>query len=161
PFTLTARQLGFEITSVSPTQAANLGSVTVTIHGSHLTSTTTADLVSAGSDIPATRVFFQDSYSVFATFNIAGANPGTYDVRVSDGGQSNTAPGAFSIRAGGIPGYIVADLDVPRSTRIGHPGIVTVSYRNAGNTDVPVSDLLLHVNNALLHLPGDSLFLAN
>src|SRR5262245_19856473 len=52
------------------------------------------------------------------------------------------------------PNDVQLGLVVPNGVAVGRPGTVTVTYRNAGNTDLPAPLLLLDGENALLQTPG-------
>ena len=75
---------------MSPNQAGNSGTTTVTIQGAEFTAGTTVSLVphGGGTAIAATQVTFQASTTLFAQFNLAGAAAGSYDV---DGHERRSA----------------------------------------------------------------------
>ena len=102
PFTLTAQELTFGVLGVSPSRGGNIGETTVTIQGADLSPSTAVSLVgSNGTRYPAAATFFQNSTTLYATFDLTGLSLGPYDVRVDDKGQTDTDAGAFSVIAGG------------------------------------------------------------
>ena len=72
-----------------------------------------------GTVYAATTVRWEDSTSVYATFNLTGAASGLYDVRVSNpAGGSKTLPDALQISAGTGP-ILVTEITVPGAVRVG------------------------------------------
>ena len=73
PFTLSAQSLPLQVTGVSPAQAGNFGTTTLTIQGAEFTSGTTVSLLPDGFGGPmsAIHVTVQDSTTLFAQFNLA------------------------------------------------------------------------------------------
>lgn len=97
-FTLSVQQLGFAFVSVSPAQAANVNTTTVTVKGSHFTANTSANLVGAnGFDLAAIRVGFLNSNTLQPTFDLDGVAPGVYHIQLKDGTQTTTQTGAFDV----------------------------------------------------------------
>ncbi len=94
PFTLTTASLPLQVTGVSPAQAGNSGTTTLTIQGAEFTAGATVSLVphGGGSSIVASAVTFQGSTTLFAQFDLAGATAGSYDVVVTDNAQKATEP---------------------------------------------------------------------
>ena len=79
PFTLSAKTLPLQVTSVSPNQAGNSGTTTVTIQGAEFTAGTTVSLVPHGGGTAHRRdrqVTFQGSTTLFAQFDLAGQRGG-------------------------------------------------------------------------------------
>ena len=89
--------------------------MTVTIRGAQFTAATTASLVDAsGNSHPATNITFENSTTLFATFDLTGLATGTYDLTVANPGQTPTDKGAFQVTTG-VPGQLVFTLTVPSS----------------------------------------------
>ena len=87
-FSITASLPGFGIHLIGVTQGGRGGSVTIPINGSNLTPSTQVSLVSGGATIAASSIDFRDATMTFATFNLAGAAIGTYDVKITDGARA-------------------------------------------------------------------------
>lgn len=81
---LLAKKLPFAILNVNANQGGNTGNVTVNISGSLFANNMKATLYSAAlkNTINASAVYFANSTSVYATFNLAGVTLGTYDVNL-------------------------------------------------------------------------------
>ena len=135
----------------------------MTIHGSQFTTHTTVSLVpdGRGQSISATRILYQDSSTLFATFNLQGASAGSYDVRVVDGSQTATESGGFTVAPGGSPGSVTVSMTEPSSIRAGFLGTVTITYSNTGGSDVPAPLLELSADNATFQRPGGTDFVGN
>ena len=119
-FTLSAQALPLQVTGVSPAQAGNAGTTTLTIRGAEFSAGATVSLVpdGGGSPIAASQVTFQGSTTLFAQFNLAGAAAGSYDVVVTENAQKATDPSAFTVTSNASPGRITYNLSVPS---ISHP----------------------------------------
>ena len=70
--TLKAIRLPFAILNVHSNTGGNIGNVTVKISGSLFTSNMSARLSKPGTTINASVVYFTNSTTVFATFNLQG-----------------------------------------------------------------------------------------
>ena len=136
-FTLSATLEGFQIESVRPAKAANLGNVTVNIEGAQFTGNTDLQLIdSTGMAIDASRVYFSDSGRIAATFDLAGAATGLADIRVvNPGNVTAELPDAFDI-IDGVPGKLEAVARVPGRVRGGREFEGFIEYRNSGDTDL-------------------------
>ena len=129
PITLSMRNLGFEITGVSPAGAADSGSTTLTITGSHFAANTTATLISpSGATIAASILELQSSNTLLASFNLAGATPGPYSVQITDSGQTFTDPLAFQV----LPSVQTLPATISTNTTL-FGGVV---YQTTGNVEV-------------------------
>src|SRR5262249_5170360 len=96
-FTVTASLPMFGISGVDLGSGGNTGRVTVPIHGTLLTTNTTAKLVKGATTITAVAVVYQDASTLYATFDLTGAAAGSYDVRLTDGAQAATLAGVFAV----------------------------------------------------------------
>ena len=95
---LSMRYLGFEIVAISPAVTPASGTANVTITGSHFTSNTTAGLVAqSGFIIAPASITFDNSNTLWASFDLTGVVPGAYNVKISDSGKSFTDPLAFQV----------------------------------------------------------------
>jgi hypothetical protein len=162
PFTFSTRTLPLAVTGVSPAQAGNGGSTTVTIQGAQFAAGATVSLVphGGGAAIAGSGITFQGSTALFAQFNLAGAAPGTYDVVVSSGGQHATDSAALTVTGSAAPGHISANLSVPSIVRPGRITYATLSYTNDGGSDAPAPLLVVTITtgNAVIGLPGQTSF---
>jgi RHS repeat-associated protein len=153
PLTLTAQELSLAVLGATPNTGGNGGDTTVTIQGSELTPATAVSLVgSDGTKHPAAAVFYKDSSTLFATFDLTGLPVGPYDVRVDDHGSTDTDAGAFTVTTGG-GGDVVYNMSAPNFVRDGSMGTVTVTYDNIGASDAPAPLLAVIGTNAVLRLP--------
>jgi RHS repeat-associated protein len=161
-FTLSSKSLPLQVTSVSPAQAGNSGTTTITIHGAEFTAGTMVSLLPDGQGGPmaSTQVTFQDSTTLFAQFNLAGAAPGKYDVAVTSGGQHATDPSAFTVTGNAKPGHISYNLSVPSVSRAFRPADLTLTYTNDGGSDAlaPIFVISVTSNNAEIGMPGETSF---
>ena len=86
-FSLSTRDLGFEIVGTSPVAAGNGGPTTITITGSHFTAATLAQLIAPdGSALQPTNLQVQNGDIIVATFDLTNKTPGQYDIKVTDSG---------------------------------------------------------------------------
>jgi hypothetical protein len=136
PISLLARILNFEIRNVQSGKGGNTGSVTVQIIGSKLGSVNAIQLVAGSITITADSVRIVDPTKVFATFNLAGATLGSYDVVAQNTkGETATLKNGFTIVTGVAPN-LLTNVVTPPSTRPSSIISIEVQYTNAGNTDI-------------------------
>lgn len=156
-FSVTPRLAGFEIRELSPNHGSNAGQATVTVTGSGFTPATTVSLVSGGTTRNAAAVRYQDSSTLFATFDLTGLVAGSFGVVVADGGQNTTQAGDFTVTSGN-PGNVQYRLSGPEFIRPGSIGTLTIEYWNAGDTDVQAPLFTVDTDNGLLKLPDQPAF---
>jgi hypothetical protein len=154
-YTLTASLPGFAIRGIAPASGGNSGPVTIAVQGSNLSSGTQVSLVSGATVIPALATYFRDPGQMYATFDLTGKAAGAYDVRLTDQGRTATAARAFTVTTG-APGNLQVQLEGLDVIRSGTRGVVTVDYRNVGNTDIAAPLLVLSADNANLFPPGET-----
>jgi RHS repeat-associated protein len=162
-FTLGANVVPFAIDSVSPIQGSNSGQATITVAGSDFTPQTVVQLqASNGTVLDASTVEFQDDTTLFATFDLTGSTPGTYEVRATDPNNQTVAdPGAFTVVSGN-PGHLQTFITTPEFFRKNQPDTtVTIDYENTGDTDIPAPLLTLSATNALLRLPSQDQYVGS
>lgn len=97
-----AQILPFQIASVVASHGGNAGNITIKLTGSLFTPDVISALIStATSDtIFASSVYFANSTSVFATFNLQGAATGLYDVLLKKGtGTSTKLAASFTVES--------------------------------------------------------------
>ena len=155
----------FEVDSVSPALGSNVGDATVTITGAEFTPGAVVSLIASdGTTRTASQVWWKDSGTLWAIFDLTGLATGSYDLSVTDGGQTVTDPGAFTV-TDGQAGFVKVHLLVPSSIRDSNPfGEVEVVYTNPGDTDVVAPILSLSSLGdstsigASLRVPGQTSF---
>ncbi|MGD0656237.1 MAG: CARDB domain-containing protein, partial [Thermoguttaceae bacterium] len=158
PLTITAEQLVFAVRQVTPASGSNLGQTTVVISGAKFTPAATVALVGAGSTVRnAAKVWWKDSNTLWATFDLTGLATGQYDVRLVDGSNAAIAAGAFTVTNGPV-GNFESSVTAPGTIRIGRDGIVTFSYSNSGQTDLAAPIIMLSATNALLEGASETTF---
>ena len=82
-YSMQVETIDFGITEISRTVGDKSGTVTFAIAGAKFTPQMTAFLVNeAGEELEAAQVWFEDSTEVFATFDLAEAAVGNYDLKV-------------------------------------------------------------------------------
>lgn len=151
-FTLLVEELQFDITRVENNRGSNAGSTTVTLIGAGFTPTTTARLQGGPVDIAATNVFFKDSTTVHATFNLVGVPAGTYSLVALNDTTPTIEANAFTVTTGAA-GRLVTRVSAPAITRALTETTVTVDYENAGETDIVAPLLSLTADWADMRLP--------
>ncbi|MGO9809270.1 MAG: RHS repeat-associated core domain-containing protein [Isosphaeraceae bacterium] len=162
---LLATVLAFEVDGVSPAIGSNVGDATVTITGAEFTPGAVVSLVASdGTTRAASQVWWKDSGTLWATFDLTGLATGVYDVSITDGGQTATDPGAFTV-TNGAAGSVQFHLLAPSGIRPEQLGEVEIVYTNPGDTDAPVPILSLTSlpagstsAGAQLRLPGQTSF---
>ena len=96
--TLQATVLPFSIINVNSNHGGNTGNVTVQVRGTLFRDSMTVQFRRNGNIITASKVYFVNSTTVYATFNLAGASLGLYDVGLQKpDGSSTTLPSGFTI----------------------------------------------------------------
>ncbi|PSB64383.1 hypothetical protein C7B61_12275, partial [filamentous cyanobacterium CCP1] len=140
----------FQIRQVTPNQGSNTGQSTITIVGNQFTPNATVQLIdSVGGERTATRVTWLNSETLSATFELSNSAADTYDVRVIDTAGTATAENAFGVRIGTI-GQVEVYLSAPSRIRSFGTDVVTITYRNTGDSDVVAPLLSLEATGALL-----------
>ena len=145
-FTLGAAVLDFQLNSVSPSAVGNSGPVTLRLRGGKLTGALTYQLVDAeGGARAATQVYVVDSAQVCASFDLTGATPGSYSVRVSTALDTAELEGAVTVTAT-VPGRFEVNLIMPALARVGRVFRAYVEYANVGGSDLVAP--ILYVRSA-------------
>lgn len=105
--TLKATVLPFTILNVQANSGGNIGNVTIRISGSLFVPGMQAFLNSGSGVIAASTVYFSNSTSVYATFNLQGRPLGVYDVKlVKQDASEAVLPNSFTIVAANNGGLI-------------------------------------------------------
>lgn len=152
-FTLRAQAKGFAITSVQPGSVGNVGCVTLEIQGSQLRTGDVFEVVPAtGSTIQALTNPIVHSGLAYATFDLTGAAPGVWDLRVRRAGVTTTLPQALTVEAGGGPQAWATIVGRDR-IRPGRKYDYEVYYGNSGNLDGNIVVVISGIpNNAQIEL---------
>ena len=150
----------FEILDIAPVSAAPLGNVTIKISGTVLSYYSSAYLVSIRSTMvyEAQKVYWFNSESVYATFDISGMETGNFSVRLMDANEGTYVQlnNSFSI-VNGISGQLSLVFQRPRALRAGEIGDFVIGIQNVGNTDLLSPYLVLaSSDNVLFSLVDDS-----
>ncbi|MBN1887852.1 MAG: caspase family protein, partial [Thermoflexales bacterium] len=145
-YSLTAGEVDFQVSSVTPDRGGNSGSVTVKIEGDAFPQGATARLVAAGGTAITPTVALQvGRTTLWATFDLGAAPAGLADVEIeAPGGVIRTLPNAFAIAAGGAPDFWF-ELDGPADTRAGRQVVFELRWGNRGTVDAPMHLLDLKV----------------
>lgn len=150
PMTLEAKEVHFGATTLSIKEGGNGGWVSTDINGALFDSIMDFRLKMDEVVIPAEAVTFNGMTRSRVTFNLNDAETGSYDLisELPDGTLA-TLPDGFKV----IPGASVglgAKIDAPSIVRVGSYAPISISYANAGNTDIEVYDLILVLDNGYL-----------
>lgn len=156
--TLLANIIPFSIISVQSDKGGNTGSVTVKINGAKFEPGMRFQLASDSVQITAAKISFISSVAVFATFDLTGQPLGLYTVKAINS-QDDTARliNGFEIVAGSAGGtglsgngftcsinnigyennFLLDEEHLP-TARSNTTAVITVSFQNTGNVDIPV-----------------------
>jgi len=135
-------------TSVTPSQAANTGSVTLTVAGEGFTPATTVTL--SGTALPSlntTAVTFVSTTTLWAVFNLEGVQTGIYDLTIT----TPSAPpvvyeDAFEIIEGTL-GQLDASLHGPPAVRNSRKYSWGLQYSNRGGANIDAPLLVISSND--------------
>ncbi len=135
-FNVVAENIEFDLQTVSPGRGSNLGHASTILTGAGFTDDTVVQLLNGlGSPVATatSRVISQNR--IYATFDLVGVAAGTYAVRASQPGFSDTFVAAYQVVAG-QPGDVRVDIVTPGSVRGGRLYSGYIDYQNIGDTDV-------------------------
>jgi hypothetical protein len=157
-YTISAALTHLDIRALSPNTVGNGGCATIKIEGDNFTPEAQVQLVSPEGKMIDGQEYYQDSATLFATFDLAAAKalPGLYDVIVINTGTASVIePDAVMVGSGGIPQF-QASITMPGVTRPGRVIEVRIDYSNPGIIDVPSPILTLDsgVADCEWQLPG-------
>lgn len=172
--TLFAEKLPFAIAAVQTNAGANIGNVTVKISGSLFKDSMQAKLTKGATVINASKVYFVNSTTVFATFPLQGQALGVYNVTLTKtdateallpngfsivtanngglitGGGNNTGsgngsdPGCDPGAASGLNSQLVVELVAPPKVVTNWPFIIQINFSNPTNYDIPTQTKILY-----------------
>lgn len=105
--TLQAVKLPFAILNVQSNSGGNIGNVTVKLSGSLFTNNMVAKLTNGGTTIYSSIVYYVNSTTVFATFNLLSKPLGLYNVSlIKPDSAVAILPGSFTITTGNNGGIL-------------------------------------------------------
>jgi len=157
-FALSATLTNFGIRTVSPGEVSNAGEATLQIDGDNFDPQAQVRLIAPdGSEIAAEELY-QNSATLFATFDLAAANaaPGLYDVLVINPGPASVIEEDAIEIVAPVLRQFRASLIMPSITRPGRVIDVRIDYWNPGTVDIPSPILTLDsgVADTEWQLPG-------
>ena len=171
---LKAVKLPFAILNVQSSSGGNTGNVTVKISGSLFGNNMVAKLTKPGTTITASAVYFINSTSVYATFNLAGKPLGIYDVSLTKpdttvallagsfsivpanngglitGGGTNGIPGNGNDAGcdpnapSGLNSQLITEIVLPPKVFGGWPFVIQINYNNPTNVDIAAQTRILY-----------------
>lgn len=162
-FSIQADVLEFSALSTNVTRGSTLGQVTIPLRGAKLTPITDVILrAEDGSEVVADRVRFVNQSEVWATFDLAGASVGEYDIVVEDGNNVASLDNSFSVTDGPL-GELRINIRGPENVggtaRRDPVFTFQVEYENVGDTDVISPILEINMAGAEIQTPGlDGIF---
>ncbi|HEV7866789.1 MAG TPA: carboxypeptidase regulatory-like domain-containing protein, partial [Chthoniobacteraceae bacterium] len=138
-YTLKAEIVPFAVRSIDPGEVGNAGSVTLEIKGARFTDDTVFQAVDpSGAVINPTRVIFNDSSSVYATFDLTGKAVGAYDVRATNPGNQVTQLDNQLNVVIGRGAHITAAINGPAVLRVDVNYVAYIDFVNDGDSDAAV-----------------------
>jgi len=138
---LLATILEFGIRSIDANQGGNNGMVSVRIKGARFEEDMIVILDSSVGIYIASAVHYVDPTTIYATFDLTGANVGVYDVEVrKENGTTAVLEDGFEIIEGSPPSLVIS-IDHPPNTRLNRIVPMTLHVVNDGLTDVPVREI--------------------
>ncbi len=131
-------------------QGSNLGKSTIIISGQNFSPTDKISIISpTGTETLANQVYWVNKTEAWATFNLQGLATGNYDVKVMNGINTYTSNDTFNVNNGSL-GNLDIDLSYPAK------GLVKVTYKNIGQTDLIAPLLRINATNASVTYPEET-----
>ena len=153
-YSITAQGVSFGVSGASPSTAGNSGTTTVVINGAKFTSAAQVSLIGPGGlKYPAAKVSWINAQTLWASFDLSGVAPASYDIQVDQAGLSSTLASGFNVTNGG-PGQLQVKLIAPGTVRPGASATLTVQLTNVGGSDIDLPPLTLTATNADLGNSG-------
>jgi len=166
-----AQDSSLSLSSIDPPVCGNTGQATIRIQGGDLDSQSRVFLVGPTNAYEAARVFYQDSTTLYATFDVGSVADGTYDVEVrqqdlviDDITGTNSVLNVTHALRGGFavkpaqPGQLELQFIAPGVARQGRPFDFSLEYQNTGFTDLRAPLITVTAPGAQLQIPGDAFF---
>jgi hypothetical protein len=132
---------------VAPAEGENLGTVTATVFGTGFGESATVSL--EGPLTIQGETAEGTASGVRASFDLAGAPTGTYDVVVQSGGETATLENAFTVLDGTPDVPVWASVSGTPSPRFGRWSTYTITVGNDGLADLYDTLLFLYLNDGL------------
>lgn len=172
--TVSAVKLPFAILTVQSNNGGNAGNVTVKITGSLFVPGMIARLSNGSGQIIAQSMYYINSTSVYATFNLKGKALGVYDillkkpdsaetslaaafsvVNADNGGLGNgfvnngpsgsgNEPGCDPGAEAGLNSLLVTEVIIPKKIFAGWPFAIQINFANPTNMDLPAQVRILY-----------------
>ena len=138
----------------------NTGNVTIRIDGAKFEPDMEARL-EGSMNVTALQTYFINTTRIFATFNLAGADLGMYNVIVDKGAEDATLVDGFEVVTGsfgnaedagsnsdgfscsityneGVSNLLDQELDYPSAVRRNRTVEINIYFQNEGNIDIPI-----------------------
>ncbi|WP_035081231.1 putative Ig domain-containing protein, partial [Aphanizomenon flos-aquae] len=145
---------GFQILGVNPIGGSNKGEATINIKGNKFTRNAQVSIIDpAGKVVSSSAVTVLNDSNITAKFDLKGQVTGAYDVQVVDQASQALVNDVFLVNDLQL-GRLQVDI-AATAIRPGGTGQAIVTYRNAGNTDIPAPFLTLVAPNGLLEESGE------
>ena len=145
---------GFQILGVNPIGGSNKGEATINIKGNKFTRNAQVSIIDpAGKVVSSSTVTVLNDSNITAKFDLKGQVTGAYDVQVVDQASQALVNDVFLVNDLQL-GRLQVDI-AATGIRPGGTGQAIVTYRNAGNTDIPAPFLTLVAPNGLLEESGE------
>ncbi len=145
------------LSNISPRSGGNEGSITIDLKGLNFTQEIQISLTREGFPlIAAAERTVISSTGMYATFDLNGAQPGIYDVRIEKaGGSPSILEDAFEV-IGGLPGHFSIVGTPPSAVRPSRNYTFWLEYGNDGGSDLPAPLFIVSNNvNAKMRLSKD------
>jgi YD repeat-containing protein len=126
----------FHLSRITPSTAGNAGDATLKVEGLGFTPDTIPVLIGNGHSVTGQVSMFVNSTLMHVTFNLRGATPETYDLRVEDrGAVPATIADALTVSAKVGP-ILSASISAPPAVRPGQQYTLSINYANTGDADM-------------------------
>jgi len=112
------------------------GKVTIKLSGALLESNMKATLNKGRVKINAEEIYYFDSSTAYATFDLSYASYGVYSLTVSCNGNAVTLSDCFTLENTPV-GELNVVMNAPSSYQLNSVGSASLRYKNVGNTDIP------------------------
>ncbi|MCK5802941.1 MAG: hypothetical protein KAI66_08925, partial [Lentisphaeria bacterium] len=142
-YSLTATYLHFEVTACSPNSVGNAGPTTFRIEGARFQPDTQVVLIApGGTEHPAAEVFFASPTLLHAQVDLAGAELGQYELRLTNPADSARAEVTITHEQAvnvtrGSGGKLELRVLAPRNATQYRQYSAWIEYGNQGDCDIP------------------------
>ncbi len=137
-FDLTASETAYRVTTSEFGSAGNAGEYTLAAQGVNLNLTTEVRVIdNRGLELFPVLLRTEDQIKLFATFDLRGVAPGTYDVVfTNEEGEEITVPQSLTVIATEEPVPVIPRIIAPSGVRRGREFSFTVEWENTSANDV-------------------------